>query len=308
MQLTLVYDDFRSRIWCTYRAQYAPIVSLPQGLLIPTPESYYSAFGPPADLALPNPTGERSMARPSSSSWNWSRSGEERGLTSDAGWGCMLRTGQSMLANALIHLHLGRGEWACMPQRPGLTNRLADTSKTVVAPRDIGRCGRDGSVRNLCPHPLLVSGRPVPALPVQRSSDGVDRQGAGQGGGRVVWSEYCFWGSQVSGVLFVTDARTLANSFPVSGLSVATATDGIIYKSDVYTASKLSSAAWDDYGMERSRRESSSSACPAKDLASGVWGKKAVLLLVGIRLGLDGVNPIYYESVKVGLQQDVADR
>lgn len=40
--------------------------------------------------------------------WNWPIGGE-KSWTSDSGWGCMLRTGQSLLANALIYLHLGRG-------------------------------------------------------------------------------------------------------------------------------------------------------------------------------------------------------
>jgi hypothetical protein len=35
--------------------------------------------------------------------------------------------------------------------------------------------------------------------------------------------------------------------------------------------------------------------------AGGEWGGRAVLVLVGIRLGLDGVNPVYYDTIKVRL-------
>lgn len=59
-------------------------------------------------------------------------------------------------------------------------------------------------------------------------------------------------------------------------LSVSVASDSVIYKSDVYSASGGSTF-------------------------SG-WGHKPVLILVGIRLGLDGVHPRYYETLKTFLR------
>ena len=87
----------------------------------------------------------------------------------------------------------------------------------------------------------------------------------------------------------------MANSFPLCGLAVATATDSMVYKSDVYAASNLASDGWpeDDPTHSTGRRPSVT--------RHTAWGSKAVLILIGIRLGLDGVNPIYYDSVKVSV-------
>ncbi|WWD22424.1 hypothetical protein CI109_106915 [Kwoniella shandongensis] len=266
------YDDFRSRVWCTYRGQYAPILSLPNSLLIPSPDTYFSAFASPGDLSA-NPTlSPTSMStslpsRPSAAGWSWSKSAEERGLTSDAGWGCMLRTGQSMLANALIHLHLGR-DWRVPPQRPSTEpmskSELAELESYGEYVRIMTWFLDDPSP--LCPfsvHRMALIGKEL---------------------GKEV-GEW-FGPSTAAGAL-----KTLANSFALGGLAVATATDSIIYKSDVYVASNLPSDGWIGDGNVPKPRRSSTTKYSS-------WGDKAVLILVGIRLGLDGVNPIYYESIK----------
>lgn len=106
-------------------------------------------------------------------------------------------------------------------------------------------------------------------------------------------------------VTVITDTviRTLGNSFGLSGLAVATAVDSIVYKSDVLAASNLPSGAWDQAASSStsSRRGSATSGRSGMAAQKQVWGDKAVLILIGIRLGLDGVNPIYYDSVKVSL-------
>ena len=85
------YEDFTSRIWLTYRSQFAPIKDTTLSALSYDPSD--PSCGPP-----PSPPSKKWFGL------------AEKGWTSDSGWGCMLRTGQSLLANTLLHLHLGRGK------------------------------------------------------------------------------------------------------------------------------------------------------------------------------------------------------
>ncbi|EHY58296.1 Cysteine protease atg4 [Exophiala dermatitidis] len=75
-------DDFESRIWMTYRSNFTPI---------PRSQEPSRASSMSFSVRLRNLT-------------------EREGFTSDTGWGCMIRSGQSLLANTLMLLHLGR-DW-----------------------------------------------------------------------------------------------------------------------------------------------------------------------------------------------------
>jgi cysteine protease ATG4 len=76
-------DDFESRLWMTYRSDFE---------LIP------KAVDPKAASSL-----SLSMRIKSQLS-------DQAGYSSDSGWGCMIRSGQSLLANAILCLRLGRGK------------------------------------------------------------------------------------------------------------------------------------------------------------------------------------------------------
>jgi len=77
----LFLDDFEAKLWMTYRSGFEPI-----------PRSSH----PDAFSAL------------SFSMKMKSQLADQNGFSSDSGWGCMIRSGQSLLANAMSIQRLGR--------------------------------------------------------------------------------------------------------------------------------------------------------------------------------------------------------
>ncbi|KAJ6788889.1 hypothetical protein PWT90_00099 [Aphanocladium album] len=75
--------DFDSRFWMTYRSEFKPI-----------PRSV-------------DPKAASSMSLPMRIKYQL---GDQGGFSTDSGWGCMIRSGQSLLANAVGMIRLGR-DW-----------------------------------------------------------------------------------------------------------------------------------------------------------------------------------------------------
>lgn len=73
------------------------------------------------------------------------------------------------------------------------------------------------------------------------------------------------------------------NAFSECPLAVAVAVDGVLYQNTVFEAS-----------------HSTRSHLPNNNAVNS-WGERPVLLLFGVRLGIEAVHPTYYDSVKVSL-------
>jgi len=157
---------------------------------------------------------------------------DQGGFTSDAGWGCMIRSGQSLLANALVMLNLGR-DWrrgSSILEERKILSLFADDPK---APYSIHKFVYHGA--SACgKHPGEWFGPSATARCIQ----------------------------------------ALTNTQESSALRVYITGDG----SDVYEDAFMNIARPDGHSF------------------------KPTLILVGTRLGLEKITPVYWEALKSSLK------
>ncbi|KAJ8293624.1 Cysteine protease ATG4 [Rhodotorula toruloides] len=222
------YHDFYSRIALTYRSGF-PIIPCD-----PTSSSTGVVQGMLNNLSMSIGRGGHRGPSPTNA---------EGGLSSDTGWGCMLRTGQSLLANALVKVHLGR-DWR-RPLPPG--------EFTASSPSLVPSAATYARILSL----FLDDPSPISPFSVHRFAQQ----------GKLLGKEIGEWfgPSTAAGAI-----KTLVNAYEPAGLKVVSCVDGTVYESEVLAASTRDGEKW----------------------------KMPVLVLINVRLGIDGVNPIYYEAIK----------
>lgn len=198
-------DDFESRVWMTYRSGFAPIAK---------------SQDPKATSAMSFRVRMQNLASP--------------GFTSDTGFGCMIRSGQCILANALQMLRLGR-EWRWQEHE-------ADKEHADVLALFADDPQAPFSIHRFVNHGAAVCGK----YPGE-------------------------WFGPSAAARCIQD---LVNKYKEAGLRVYVSGDG----ADVYE-DKLRQIAVDD---------------------DGKW--HPTLILVGTRLGIDKITPVYWEALKASLQ------
>lgn len=198
-------DDFESRVWMTYRSGFTPI---------------QKSQDPKATSAMSFRVRMQNLASP--------------GFTSDAGFGCMIRSGQCILANALQILRQGR-DWRWH-------NDVTDKAHSDLLSLFADDPQAPFSIHRFVTHGAAVCGK---------------------------YPGEWFGPSAASRCI-----QDLVNGYKAAGLRVYVSGDG----ADVYE-DKLKQLALDD---------------------DGHW--TPTLILVGTRLGIDKITPVYWEALKASLQ------
>ncbi|KAK0334766.1 Cysteine protease atg4 [Friedmanniomyces endolithicus] len=109
-------DDMEARIWLSYRSGFPPIAR---------------SNDPSVSSAMSFSTKLRNL-------------GAQGGFTSDTGWGCMIRSGQSLLANSLALLQLGR-DWRVGQREQEHMELLSLFADTPEAPFSIHKFVEHGA-------------------------------------------------------------------------------------------------------------------------------------------------------------------
>lgn len=181
------------------------------------------------------------------------------GPTSDSGWGCMLRCGQMVLAQALMRRYLGRGwRWD------------SECSRKDQDYMDILRLFQD---KKNCPYSIHQ----------------IAQMGVSEGKAIGEW----FGPNTVAQAL-----RKLAVLDNWSSVAVHVAMDNTVIISEIKQVSKAARASTTASGPthlaeELLRRRTGSSATSGEE---STW--RPLLLFIPLRLGLGEINPIYFASIK----------
>ncbi|GAA6009833.1 cysteine protease ATG4 [Rhodotorula paludigena] len=232
------YHDFYSRIALTYRSNF-PVIPCDPSSSSSAGTGVVQGMLSNLSMSIGRGVHRGAAAQPATGAGAGSAAATAAGLSSDAGWGCMLRTGQSLLANALTKVHLGR-DWR-RPLAPAATTSAVPSAATYARLLSL----------------FLDDPSPVSPFSVHRFALEGKRLGKEVG----EW----FGPSTAAGAI-----KTLVNAYEPAGLRVVSCVDGAVYGSEVAAASAVDGEEW----------------------------KKPVLVLVNLRLGIDGVNPIYHEAIK----------
>jgi len=190
-------------------------------------------------------------------------------ITSDIGWGCMLRTGQMMLAQCLIFHFLGRG-WH-------LT--LQDVNAPFSPYRQILRLFTDapGTAFPFSIHNIVMKSKTIGRKEREHPYKG----------------EEWFAPSVISRVL-----RSLVQKFGPDSLCMYVPSDGVVYidkATQICTQPKEKSEFRANIVNCHHHSQNVDDSFHVEEEASNEW--KSCLILVPIRLGVDRINPIYFKSL-----------
>ncbi|KAL1923220.1 uncharacterized protein VTP21DRAFT_9596 [Calcarisporiella thermophila] len=180
--------------------------------------------------------------------------------TTDIGWGCMHRTSQSMLANALLHHFLGRG-WR---------RHLA-----------VDRDKKDSE--NWRKYVEIVSWfLDVPDAPF--SIHRMTQRGQELGKNLGEW-----FGPSTTSLAIKAMLKECDKLGASVGMGVVVAGDGVIYRDEVVRCSHEAVPSTQPSSSKTSERDD--------DNLDDEVLPRPVLVLAATRLGVEGVNPVYYQGI-----------